>query len=45
KKMEDGELNRVLMGSTGALLSTTSTQQGETIPGIVHLVSIENVEG
>lgn len=45
KKMEDGELNRVLMGSTGALLSTTSTQQGETIPGIVHLVAIENLEG
>lgn len=45
KKIEEGELNRVLMGSTGALLSTTSTQQGESIPGIMHLVVIEKGEG
>ena len=31
--------------STGALLSTTSSQQGETIPGIAHAVVIESEEG
>ena len=45
KKVEDNELNRILIGSTGALLSTTSTQQGESIPGIMHLVAIEKEEG
>ena len=41
KKMENGELNRILFMATGALLSTTSSQQGETIPGIAHAVVIE----
>lgn len=33
-----GELKEVLFIATGALLSTTSVQQGEAIPGIAHLV-------
>jgi len=41
-KMEKGELNKVLFVPTGALLSTTSIQQGESIPGIAHAVSIES---
>lgn len=41
KKMEQGELNRLLLIATGALLSPTSTQQGETIPCIAHAVAIE----
>ena len=41
KKMEQGELNRLLFIATGALLSPTSTQQGETIPCIAHAVAIE----
>jgi stage V sporulation protein AD len=41
KKMEEGEYSRILMASTGALLSTTSSQQGESIPGIAHAIVIE----
>lgn len=36
-----GQFNRILLVSTGALLSTTSSQQGESIPGIAHAVTIE----
>ena len=35
------QLKKLLLCGTGALLSPTSTQQGETIPGICHAVSIE----
>jgi stage V sporulation protein AD len=37
----EGNLNKLLLVATGALLSPTSTQQGETIPCIAHAVSIE----
>ena len=40
KKMEQGELKNVLFCATGALMSTTSSQQGETIPGIAHLIHL-----
>lgn len=39
--MERGELKRILFCPTGALLSPTSTQQGESIPSICHAVAIE----
>ena len=39
--MEKGVWKRVLVAATGALMSTTSAQQGESIPGICHAVSIE----
>ena len=41
KKMENGEFKRILLVSTGALMSTTTAQQGETIPGIAHAVEFE----
>jgi stage V sporulation protein AD len=41
KSMLLGKFKRVLLISTGALLSTTSSLQGESIPGIAHAVSIE----
>ncbi|MBW9152705.1 stage V sporulation protein AD [Clostridium estertheticum] len=41
KNMLKGKFKRILLVSTGALLSSTSTLQGETIPGIAHAVSIE----
>lgn len=41
KKMLEGKFKRILLVSTGALLSTTSSLQGESIPGIAHAVSIE----
>lgn len=42
-KLQKKELNRVLLVATGALLSTVSSGQGESIPCIAHAVSIENV--
>jgi stage V sporulation protein AD len=41
KKMAQGELRRVLVVATGALLSPLSYQQGESIPCVAHAVSIE----
>ncbi len=41
KKLRAGEYRRILVVATGALLSTLSFQQGETIPCIAHAVSIE----
>ncbi len=41
KRMARGELKRILIVATGALLSPLSAQQGETIPCIAHAVSIE----
>lgn len=39
-EMKKGNLSRILAIGTGALLSTTSGLQGETVPGIAHLVVI-----
>lgn len=44
KKLKKGDFKRILLVSTGALMSTTSSQQGDTIPGIAHAVEIERVE-
>lgn len=41
KRMRKGELKRVLIVATGALLSPLSYQQKESIPCIAHAVSIE----
>lgn len=41
KKFQAREVKRVLFMATGALLSTTSSQQGETIPGIAHAIVLE----
>lgn len=35
-----GQLRRVLLLSTGALMSQTTFLQGESIPGIAHLVEL-----
>lgn len=40
-RFRKGQLHRVLFMATGALLSTTSSQQGETIPGIAHAIVLE----
>lgn len=42
KELLKGSLNKVLLISTGALHSSVSTQQGESIPGIAHAVTISN---
>ena len=41
KKMQEKEFKKVLLISTGALMSTTVNQQGDSIPGIAHLVLLE----
>jgi stage V sporulation protein AD len=41
KRIQKGELKRVLVVATGALLSPLSFQQGESIPCIAHAVAIE----
>ena len=41
-KLKKKELNKVIFLATGALLSTLSTQQGESIPCISHLIVLES---
>lgn len=41
KRMERGELRRVLLSGSGAMLSPTSSQQGQSIPGISYAVTLE----
>ena len=41
EKLKRGEITRILFAATGALLSTVSSGQGESIPCICHAVSIE----
>ena len=41
KRMKKGQLNRILIVATGALMSPLSYQQKESIPCIAHAVSIE----
>lgn len=43
-KLNSGEYKRVLFVPTGALMSTTAAQQGDTIPGISHAIVVENLE-
>ena len=43
QKMKEQNLNKVLLIATGALTNATTTAQGESIPGIAHAISIENV--
>ena len=44
EKIRQGEYKKVLFIATGALLSTLSCQQGDSIPCIAHAVVIENEE-
>ncbi|HQE09830.1 MAG TPA: stage V sporulation protein AD [Bacillota bacterium] len=41
RRMKAGELNRVLVVSTGALHSPTTLGQGDSIPGVAHAVALE----
>ena len=40
-RFEAGDFNNILFMSTGALMSPTSSFQGESIPGIAHLLNIK----
>lgn len=44
REISEGKLHKVLFVPTGALLSTTSYNEGQSVPGIAHAVSIERVE-
>ena len=41
-RLRKGELRDVLFMATGALMSPTSSQQGESIPGVAHLLHLKN---
>ena len=41
RRMEEGELRRVLICGSGAMLSPTSSLQGESVPGISYAACIE----
>ena len=41
KNIKNGTLKKVLFVATGALMSPTSSKQGQTIPGIAHAVLLE----
>ncbi len=42
KKLREKQYKKVLFMPTGALLSTTSTQQGDTIPCVCHAIVLES---
>lgn len=41
KQLNQGKWRKILFMATGALMSPTSALQGESIPGIAHLVQLE----
>lgn len=41
KELKKGNLNKILVMATGALMNTMTLQQGESIPGIAHAIAIE----
>lgn len=41
KNIKNGTLKKVLFVATGALMSPTSTKQGQSIPGIAHAILLE----
>ena len=41
RQLKEKKINRILLIATGALMNSTSSQQGETIPGIAHAIAIE----
>ena len=45
QKMKKKEWKRVLFVPTGALLSTVSFNEGNSIPGIAHAVMLEGISG
>ena len=45
REMRHGKIKNALLISTGALLSTISSQQGESIPGIAHAVAVTSEGG
>ena len=44
-KLQRGELKRILFMATGAMMSPDSIKQGQSIPGVAHLVCLEGAGG
>mgnify|MGYP001624613161 FL=1 len=45
KQLKNKKINKILLIATGALMNSTTSQQGESIPGIAHAISIEMEKG
>ena len=43
KQLKERKMKRILLIATGALMNSTSSQQGESIPGVAHAISIETM--
>ena len=43
-KLQSGELKKILLIGTGAMMSPSSLKQGLSIPAIAHLIKLEHVE-
>ena len=41
RQLKQKKLKKILLIATGAFMNSTSSQQGESIPGIAHAISIE----
>lgn len=44
-QLKEGTLGDVLFMATGAMMSPTSVQQGESIPGVAHLLHLSHWDG
>ena len=42
KQLQERKIKKLLLIATGALMNSTSSQQGESIPGIAHAIAIES---
>lgn len=45
KQIEEGNWKKVLFMPTGALLSRTSFNEGQSVPGIAHALVLEHIDG
>lgn len=45
RRLKQGELKNVLFAATGALMSPTANQQGESIPSIAHILHLSHEKG
>ena len=42
-KLKDKTFSKILLVATGALMSTITNQQGDSIPAVAHLVEVERI--
>ena len=40
-ELKSKNMKKILLIATGALMNATTSQQGESIPGIAHAISVE----